>query len=820
MIRSGGNVQLRVLIVDDDPINRQVLTNYLVPHHYTIIQAASGAEVLHLVAQEPQPDLILLDSMLPRMSGHDLCQRLRERYTTEQLPIIMLTTRNQVDDLVAGFQAGVNDYLVRPFSQEELLARMRLHLHLASVCRENAHLTAHLKELVEERTAELSQANAALQAEIAERHASEEKFRAFFERSPVGIGMARNGVIMDVNPAFLRMFGYDDMAAIRNTLIVEHIAPQDRVTIVDRIMRHAQGENVDASQFALTGLRQDGSSVPLLYSATQMHQADGQDVVAFFVTDVSDLKRAEEERDQFFNLSQDMLCIAGTNGYFKRLNPAWEATLGLTIEELLAEPFMSFVHPDDRALTAQLASSPPQRYRPITFENRYRCKDGSYKWLSWSFTFWPDQQRFYAVARDVTEPKRAEREQQRLYQVAEGLRDVLAVINTERSLADILCFIISQATRMLNVDVGVIYRFLQPSDGVSAEFFRVEAAQGIAEEYQGILIHEVTLTICYNAITSQQPVAIADMTELLDDLLARESLGADYRRLLTLIRERFRATLVVPLIIKGEVYGTIALYHAQVRTFGAEEIKLAVAFAAQSALAIENARLRQQVRQAAVREERGRLARELHDSVTQSLYSLTLLAEGWRLQAQEEQLDEVVQHFARLGSIANQALREMRLLIYQLRLPVLEKEGLVGAIQRRLEAVERRSGINGRVVLEGELALPTVVEEQIYRIIQEALNNALKHAQARTVMVTIRSCPAAHPDATNGSRSPALVVEVIDDGQGFVPDEVVPGVGMDSMRERVAQMGGTLVIHSAPGAGTRIRVILECIPKDTRELTL
>ncbi len=636
----------------------------------------------------------------------------------------------------------------------------------------------------------------------------EEKFRAFFNRSPIGIGIARDGVILDANPACLRIFGYNTLDAVRDTLTVEHIAPQDRVAIIDHIMRHGEGEALESGQFTLTGLRSDGSEFPLLYNATRMIMPDGAEAVAFFITDMSDLKRAEEERDQFFTLSQDMLCIAEIDGYFKRLNPAWETTLGLSIEELLAEPFINFVHPADRSVTESVIVNVPKQHNLVSFENRYRCKNGTYKWLAWSYTFWPNQSLFYAVARDITAQKRAADEQHRLYQVAEGLRDVLAVINSDRSLADILHFIVGQANRMLGVDVGVIYRFLQPTDGATGEIFRVEAAEGFEEDYQGILIHEATLTICYDAILSRQPAAIADMTSLLDGLLARDTLGADYRRLVVESRRRFRATLVVPLIIKGEVYGTISLYDARSRQFVDEEIKLAVAFAAQSALAIENARLRQQVRQAAVREERGRLARELHDSVTQSLYSLTLLAEGWRLQAEEEQLDQVVAHFARLGSIANQALREMRLLIYQLRLPVLEQEGLVGAIQRRLEAVERRSGINGRILVEGTLDLPITVEEHLYRIIQEALNNALKHAQAGNVTVTIQAVGVP------------LTVEIADDGQGFVPDDSMPGVGMHSMRERVEQLGGTLEICSTPGNGTRVRVTLHQIEADVQELTV
>jgi PAS domain S-box-containing protein len=119
---------------------------------------------------------------------------------------------------------------------------------------------------------------------------------------------------------------------------------------------------------------------------------------------------AEEEVQQFFNLSLDMLCIAGVDGYFKRLNPAWQRTLGLTMEELLSKPFIEFVHPEDRAATLEEAAKLSEGWETISFLNRYLCADGSYRWLLWNASFDPHRQRIYAAARDVTEKKRSEEE--------------------------------------------------------------------------------------------------------------------------------------------------------------------------------------------------------------------------------------------------------------------------------------------------------------------------------------------------------------------------------------------------------------------------
>jgi PAS domain S-box-containing protein len=119
-------------------------------------------------------------------------------------------------------------------------------------------------------------------------------------------------------------------------------------------------------------------------------------------------RQAEEERDRFFNLSLDMLCIAGFDGFFKQLNPAWERTLGWTKEELLAKPYVEFIHPEDREPTAKEARRVSEGKDTISFENRYLCKDGSYRWLQWKGTPLMDRQMIYATSRDVTERKESE----------------------------------------------------------------------------------------------------------------------------------------------------------------------------------------------------------------------------------------------------------------------------------------------------------------------------------------------------------------------------------------------------------------------------
>ena len=163
---------------------------------------------------------------------------------------------------------------------------------------------------------------------------------------------------------------------------------------------------------------------------------------------------------------------------------------------------------------------------------------------------------------------------------------------------------------------------------------------------------------------------------------------------------------------------------------------------------------------------------------------------------QAENLQQIAGNQARLGEIAQQALQEMRLLVYELRPLPLESEGLIGALEQRLETVERRAGLQARLLVEGEIELAADLEEEVYRIVQEALNNALKHARASEVLVSARVA------------DDSVVFEVADNGQGFDPADTHEkgGLGLISMQERATKIGGQLTISSVPGEGTKVTI--------------
>ena len=166
-------------------------------------------------------------------------------------------------------------------------------------------------------------------------------------------------------------------------------------------------------------------------------------------------------------------------------------------------------------------------------------------------------------------------------------------------------------------------------------------------------------------------------------------------------------------------------------------------------------------------EERNRLARELHDSIVQSLYTMTLFAEAGVRNANAGDTESGAHYMERIGETSQQVLKEMRLLVFELRPLALELDGMVGALSQRLDAVERRAGVEARLVFEDSLSLPSPTEEELYRVVQEALNNSRKHSAATQLSI--------HISAANGS----VEIDVEDNGVGFDPELVRRSGGME-----------------------------------------
>lgn len=255
-----------------------------------------------------------------------------------------------------------------------------------------------------------------------------------------------------------------------------------------------------------------------------------------------------------------------------------------------------------------------------------------------------------------------------------------------------------------------------------------------------------------------------------------------------------RSEMAAPMVVADRLIGVLDIQSLKVDRFAEDDIRVMSTLADLIAVAVENARLYEQAQEIAAFEERNRLARELHDSVSQALYGIALGTRTARILLDRDptRLAEPLEY---VMSLAQAGLTEMRALIFELRPESLENEGLVIALTKQAESVQARHGVAVTTDLGTEPPFSIDIKEALYRIAREALHNIVKHANASHVVLNMRR------DAT------MIHLDVRDDGKGFDPHGDYPGhLGLHSMRERVERLGGALTIDSAPGDGTRIAV--------------
>jgi PAS domain S-box-containing protein len=380
----------------------------------------------------------------------------------------------------------------------------------------------------------------------------------------------------------------------------------------------------------------------------------------------------------------------------------------------------------------------------------------------------------------------AEKERRR---VAESLRETLSLLNAGRPLQETLRFIVAQAVEILGADAGVIFRFDSAKDSPIV----IEASAGFPDELRQLTSLPFIESSANRASLRGEVFTVPDLAQAMSQeahLLA--GLEPAVRGWLETLAGRFGAYLSAPFRMADTSYGDITLYYATPKQFSDEEISLATTFGDQAALAAANAALREHAEAKAVAEERNRLARDLHDAVTQTLFSASLIAEVLPA-ILERDAEQGRQRLAELRELTRGALAEMRTLLLELRPAALTESSLPDLLRQLCDAIVGRSRLPVAPQVEGEDELPPEVQVAFYRIAQEALNNIVKHAGATRVDVSLRYEPSA------------VTLVVADDGRGFDLSALpVHSLGMGIMRERAEKMAMRLQVDSQPGAGTTV----------------
>lgn len=370
-------------------------------------------------------------------------------------------------------------------------------------------------------------------------------------------------------------------------------------------------------------------------------------------------------------------------------------------------------------------------------------------------------------------------------QVAEGLSSILAVLNSNLPLDDILVALTAQARTLLGSDAVAIYRL--HNNGI----LTIQSSLGLDEDYVSLAAIPLGMFATGRAALELQPINIADIAQVQAD---PNSIYTHLGRLLEHLTANYRGLLSIPLVIRSETYGTLTLYYRQPARISSEEVGLAVAFGHQAALAIENASLRAQIEEHAVAAERTRLGRELHDSVTQMLFSANLIADVLPVIWQRSP-EKGAEGLAELRQLTRGALSEMRTLLAELRPSALTTAPLEDLLRQLAEAALGRIRFPVGLQFQGKAELPVDVKLAFYRIAQEALNNIVKYAHADRIDVSL-VCQDSEVE-----------LSILDNGCGFDPQAVTSNhLGLGIIKERAQSVGAKLTIETRPDCGTKVTV--------------
>lgn len=492
---------------------------------------------------------------------------------------------------------------------------------------------------------------------------------------------------------------------------------------------------------------------------------------------------------------QIMAVILDTKGCVVYSNPFFQNVLGIGPDEVVGKEWFptSLVEHKDRQLNPGFSATNGNKITS-SYIQKYLPESGLNRTIEWNNTaIWNQKGEFEFVVclgKDITEHNKNDIEHSRVLETLEkhvadrtveleALYAVASIANEVLELPMMLEKMLVQTLRVIRVANGTIH--LLDKDG---EELHLAAQIGISPEITK-KISSITTGFGLTGWVAQQKQPLTLM-----------NVSNDPRILAIGQVSGFSVYLSAPLISQNNLMGVISIFGDTTQQLNPERIALLTTIADQIGIAVERTKLRAQAEQSAILEERQRVARELHDSVTQSLYSLTLLAAAAQRSAHDGNMERTLRNIDSIGMIALQTLKEMRLLVYELQPSTLESGGLAEAIQRRLDAVEEHAGMQTKFINESHQPISKQVEIELYGLTQEALNNSIKHGGATTITVRL------------SEKDDSILLDIIDNGKGFdlKQAESKHGTGLISMNKRVDILGGRIEISTEPGEGTRIQV--------------
>ncbi len=756
-----------ILVVDDTVANLRLLTDILTQAGYRVRPAERPQLALESALAHP-PGLILLDVRMPEMDGFELCRRLKRDKRTADIPVIFVSALQDVDDRVQGFEVGGVDFVSKPYEEAEVLARVNTHLQLR-------YVQLHLQELVAEQTAELVEANETLRAEIVERkraeeelQKSEENFRAVIEQSPVSIQIhGLDGKLLQSNDAYAQLYALNDatLKELYEKYNIHTDAQAETLGVMPYIEKVYLGEEVRFPQYEYDGIdtlktldfeKPVSRKCWIQTLGFPLRDERGNITSAVFMSeDITTRKRAEEalrESEVRFRATFEQAAVGiahvAPDGRFLRLNQRFCDIVDYTHDEMLALTFQDITHPDDLEndleQVQQLLDGKATSY---FLEKRYFRKDGKIVWVNLTVSLVHTDRGvpdyFVAVIEDITLRKQLQEERDRILNTSQNLICIAGMDSWFKYLNPAWERVLGYTQEELLS--RPFLDFIHPDDHAKNDSEVDQLAAGhptIDFENRYIGKDGSIHTISWTA------------TPMLEEQ-TMYCIGRD-------ISEQKQAEKA------------LEAYQQRLKALAAE-------------LTLVEER------------ERRRIAADLHDHVSQSL-ALARIQVGTARKVTSESrrnalLDEVSQSLL-------EAIRDTRTLIFDLSSPILNELGLETAVSAWLrDQIGSHDGLQTEFFDDGqEKPLTEDVRAILFRNVRELLANVVRHAQANEVEVSLKR------DGAN------IEIIVGDDGVGFDSQTAAPqqnpasGFGLFSIQERMADLGGSLVIESKPGQGCIVRL--------------
>jgi PAS domain S-box-containing protein len=525
----------------------------------------------------------------------------------------------------------------------------------------------------------------------------------------------------------------------------------------------------------------------------------------------------EGDLRQFIDLSLNLLCIAGTDGYFKHVNPAWETTLGYTREELLSRPYLEFVHPDDRKATTAEAENVASGRSTISFANRYRCKDGSYKWLLWSAVVRAERGLIYAIAADVTEQKHEEVRLAAQHAVTRVLAEAPTLASATPRILQAIC-------ESLDWSVGAIWRVDQKEKVLRCvETWHMPSAE-VQEFDQGT--HSRTFSpgvgLPGRVWAHAQPAWIEDVTR--DANFPRASIAA---------REGLHAAFGFPILLGAEVLGVLEFFSHQIQQPDHRLLEMMSAIGSQIGQFIERkeaedalrvyARDLEKARKRAEEATRAKsefLANISHEIRTpmNAMIGMTELALATRITREQREYLNAIQGSAdALLTLVNDLLDFSKIEARKLQLDrvAFNLRDVLEDTMRVLAPRADQKGLELACHIHPEIPATVVGDPlRLRQIVVNLVGNAIKFTEHGEVVLRVQAEPGGNVDVQ-------LRFSVADSGIGIPPEKQAvifeafsqadssttrryggTGLGLAISAQLVELMGGRISVQSEPGRGS------------------